>query len=59
MKKSLLSVCVFKVEQQYSHKLKVKVLRAENVTKGALGDLCELWNIICFKYLSFSKCEKQ
>ncbi|GAA6093784.1 cytosolic phospholipase A2 [Tachysurus ichikawai] len=29
------------VEQQYSHKLKVKVLRAENVTKGALGDLLD------------------
>ncbi|KAK3542592.1 hypothetical protein QTP86_031298, partial [Hemibagrus guttatus] len=30
-----------RVEQQYSHKLKVKVLRAENVTKGALGDLLD------------------
>ncbi|TSN30254.1 Cytosolic phospholipase A2 [Bagarius yarrelli] len=29
------------VEQQYSHKLKVKVIRAENVTKGALGDLLD------------------
>ncbi|XP_017577932.1 cytosolic phospholipase A2 isoform X1 [Pygocentrus nattereri] len=29
------------VEQQYSHKFKVKVLRAENVTKGALGDLLD------------------
>ena len=30
---------VFQVEQQFSHKLKVTVVRAENVTKGALGDL--------------------
>ncbi|XP_066532825.1 cytosolic phospholipase A2 [Hoplias malabaricus] len=29
------------VEQQYSHKFRVKVLRAENVTKGALGDLLD------------------
>ncbi|XP_027010065.1 cytosolic phospholipase A2 [Tachysurus fulvidraco] len=29
------------VEQQHSHKLKVNVLRAENVTKGALGDLLD------------------
>ncbi|XP_076135041.1 cytosolic phospholipase A2 isoform X1 [Alosa pseudoharengus] len=29
------------VEQQYSHKYKVTVLRAENVTKGALGDLLD------------------
>ncbi|XP_051730658.1 cytosolic phospholipase A2 isoform X3 [Ctenopharyngodon idella] len=29
------------VEQQISHKFKVKVLRAENVTKGALGDLLD------------------
>ncbi|XP_053469808.1 cytosolic phospholipase A2 [Ictalurus furcatus] len=29
------------VEQQYSHKFKVKVLRAENVTKGTLGDLLD------------------
>uniref|UniRef100_A0A8C1GDM9 Phospholipase A2 n=1 Tax=Cyprinus carpio TaxID=7962 RepID=A0A8C1GDM9_CYPCA len=29
------------VEQQISHKLKVKVLRAENVTKGPLGDLLD------------------
>uniref|UniRef100_A0A8B9H8Q4 Phospholipase A2 n=1 Tax=Astyanax mexicanus TaxID=7994 RepID=A0A8B9H8Q4_ASTMX len=29
------------VEQQYSHKLKVIVLQAENVTKGALGDLLD------------------
>uniref|UniRef100_A0A4W4FQF0 Phospholipase A2 n=1 Tax=Electrophorus electricus TaxID=8005 RepID=A0A4W4FQF0_ELEEL len=29
------------VEQQYSHKLRVKVQRAENVTKGALGDLLD------------------
>uniref|UniRef100_A0AAR2KE93 Phospholipase A2 n=1 Tax=Pygocentrus nattereri TaxID=42514 RepID=A0AAR2KE93_PYGNA len=28
-------------KQQYSHKFKVKVLRAENVTKGALGDLLD------------------
>ncbi|CAB1323866.1 unnamed protein product, partial [Coregonus sp. 'balchen'] len=27
------------VEQQFSHKFRVKVVRAENVTKGALGDL--------------------
>ncbi|XP_056460118.1 cytosolic phospholipase A2 [Gadus chalcogrammus] len=29
------------VEQQFSHKLKVTVLRAEKVTKGALGDLLD------------------
>ncbi|XP_064188198.1 cytosolic phospholipase A2 [Anguilla rostrata] len=29
------------VEQQYSHKLKVTVARAENVTKGLLGDLLD------------------
>ncbi|KAJ8376137.1 hypothetical protein SKAU_G00067170 [Synaphobranchus kaupii] len=29
------------VEQQYSHKLKVTVVRAENVTKGSLGDLLD------------------
>ncbi|XDV41594.1 hypothetical protein PO909_010436 [Leuciscus waleckii] len=29
------------VEQQMSHKFQVKVLRAENVTKGALGDLLD------------------
>ncbi|XP_062858105.1 cytosolic phospholipase A2 [Trichomycterus rosablanca] len=29
------------VEQQYSNKLKVKVIQAENVTKGALGDLLD------------------
>ncbi|KAJ8384505.1 hypothetical protein AAFF_G00204200 [Aldrovandia affinis] len=29
------------VEQQYSHKFKVTVVRAENVTKGALGDLLD------------------
>ncbi|CAL8256506.1 unnamed protein product [Merluccius merluccius] len=29
------------VEQQFSHKLKVTVLRAESVTKGALGDLLD------------------
>ncbi|KTG32451.1 hypothetical protein cypCar_00009509, partial [Cyprinus carpio] len=29
------------VEQQISYKLKVKVLRAENVTKGPLGDLLD------------------
>lgn len=29
------------VEQQISHKFKVRVLRAENVTKGALGDLLD------------------
>uniref|UniRef100_A0AAR2JUX3 Phospholipase A2 n=1 Tax=Pygocentrus nattereri TaxID=42514 RepID=A0AAR2JUX3_PYGNA len=37
----LVCVSVLKVEQQYSHKFKVKVLRAENVTKGALGDLLD------------------
>lgn len=32
------------VEHQYSHRFKVTVVRAQNVTKGALGDLreCEL-----------------
>ena len=29
------------VEQQFSHTFRVTVLRAEGVTKGALGDLCE------------------
>ncbi|KAL4635077.1 cytosolic phospholipase A2-like [Arapaima gigas] len=29
------------VENQYSHKLKVTVVRAENVTKGTLGDLLD------------------
>ncbi|KAG9338432.1 hypothetical protein JZ751_025836 [Albula glossodonta] len=29
------------VEHQYSHKFKVTVVRAENVTKGALGDLLD------------------
>lgn len=29
------------VEQQFSHKFTVKVVRAENVTKGALGDLLD------------------
>lgn len=29
------------VEHQYSHKLKVNVARAENVTKGAFGDLLD------------------
>lgn len=29
------------VEQQYSHKFTVTVIRAQSVTKGALGDLCE------------------
>lgn len=29
------------VEQQYFHKYKVTVLRAENVTKGAIGDLLD------------------
>lgn len=29
------------VEQQFSHKFTVTVVRAESVTKGALGDLCE------------------
>lgn len=27
------------VEQQFSHKFTVTVVRAQNVTKGALGDL--------------------
>lgn len=29
------------VEQQFSHKFTVTVIRAQSVTKGALGDLCE------------------
>lgn len=29
------------VEQQFSHKFTVTVIRAQNVTKGALGDLRE------------------
>uniref|UniRef100_A0A8C6WYQ9 Phospholipase A2 n=1 Tax=Neogobius melanostomus TaxID=47308 RepID=A0A8C6WYQ9_9GOBI len=29
------------VEQQFSHKFRVTVVGAENVTKGALGDLCD------------------
>lgn len=32
---------VLQVEQQFSHKFTVIVVRAESVTKGALGDLCE------------------
>uniref|UniRef100_A0A8C5I0T8 Phospholipase A2 n=1 Tax=Gouania willdenowi TaxID=441366 RepID=A0A8C5I0T8_GOUWI len=32
---------VLQVEQQFSHKLTVKVVRAESVTKGALGDLLD------------------
>uniref|UniRef100_A0AAZ3RFW8 Phospholipase A2 n=1 Tax=Oncorhynchus tshawytscha TaxID=74940 RepID=A0AAZ3RFW8_ONCTS len=32
--------CSF-VEQQFSHKFRVTVVRAENVTKGALGDLLD------------------
>ncbi|XP_046692121.1 cytosolic phospholipase A2 isoform X2 [Silurus meridionalis] len=35
------TVLFMMVEQQYSHKFTVKVLRAENVTKGALGDLLD------------------
>lgn len=31
----------FQVEQQFSHKFTVTVIRAQSVTKGALGDLCE------------------
>uniref|UniRef100_A0A672T063 Phospholipase A2 n=1 Tax=Sinocyclocheilus grahami TaxID=75366 RepID=A0A672T063_SINGR len=30
-----------RVEHQYSHRLKVNVVRAENVTKGAFGDLLD------------------
>uniref|UniRef100_A0A672R5C8 Phospholipase A2 n=1 Tax=Sinocyclocheilus grahami TaxID=75366 RepID=A0A672R5C8_SINGR len=41
------------VEQQISHKLIVKVLRAENVTKGPFGDLCEYLFSILFKYELF------
>ncbi|CAB1332260.1 unnamed protein product, partial [Coregonus sp. 'balchen'] len=33
-------VCV-QVEQQFSHKFSVTVVRAKNVTKGALGDMCK------------------
>uniref|UniRef100_A0AAY4CH91 Phospholipase A2 n=1 Tax=Denticeps clupeoides TaxID=299321 RepID=A0AAY4CH91_9TELE len=33
--------CSRNVEQQYSHKFTVTVQRAENVTKGALGDLLD------------------
>lgn len=36
---------VSQVEQQFSHKFTVTVIRAENVTKGALGDLRESLNI--------------
>uniref|UniRef100_A0AAR2LMJ1 Phospholipase A2 n=1 Tax=Pygocentrus nattereri TaxID=42514 RepID=A0AAR2LMJ1_PYGNA len=36
-----LHYCLNQYKQQYSHKFKVKVLRAENVTKGALGDLLD------------------
>uniref|UniRef100_A0AAY4CPX7 Phospholipase A2 n=1 Tax=Denticeps clupeoides TaxID=299321 RepID=A0AAY4CPX7_9TELE len=35
------SECSRNVEQQYSHKFTVTVQRAENVTKGALGDLLD------------------
>lgn len=36
-----MSVLCHQVEHQYSHKFRVTVVRAENVTKGALGDLRE------------------
>lgn len=46
----------FQVEQQFSHKFTVTVVRAASVTKGALGDLCEfcqcfasVWVILTFK----------
>uniref|UniRef100_A0A674A005 Phospholipase A2 n=1 Tax=Salmo trutta TaxID=8032 RepID=A0A674A005_SALTR len=32
---------MYPVEQQFSHKFRVTVVRAENVTKGALGDLLD------------------
>lgn len=39
---------VLQVEQQFSHKFTVTVVRAESVTKGALGDLCESKYILFF-----------
>lgn len=36
-----MSVLCRQVEHQYSHRFRVTVVRAENVTKGALGDLRE------------------
>lgn len=35
------------VEHQYSHRLKVNAVGAENVTKGAFGDLCEYIYLYC------------
>lgn len=40
------------VEHQYSHRLKVNVVRAENVTKGAFGDLCEYIFMLSSCYLN-------
>lgn len=58
------------VEQQFSHKFSVTVVRAESVTKGALGDLCESYckfilhavgrvtciHCFCRKYVGVKKC---
>lgn len=38
---------LLQVEQQFSHKFTVNVVSAENVTKGALGDLCKLFCHCC------------
>lgn len=45
---------VFQVEQQFSHKFTVTVVRAESVTKGALGDLCESHYYILPLFVWFS-----
>lgn len=42
-----LSVLCCQVEHQYSHRFRVTVVSAENVTKGALGDLCECRLVFC------------
>lgn len=45
-----ISVLCCQVQHQYSHRFRVTVVRAENVTKGALGDLCECR--LCFVRIS-------
>lgn len=44
------------VEQQFSHKFTVTVVRAESVTKGALGDLCESLCILILHALGRATC---
>lgn len=45
----------WQVEQQFSNRFTVTVIRAESVTKGALGDLCESQFMFIFTSL-FSEC---